>query len=101
MLRALINSNAQPERLNSLRSNSSRFDDVSLTLIICFAESFISDTPLKIAFRHSEGETRRISKTVNEILRFAQDDEKQSLLLAGEGDRSSDEVSVLSRGGDK
>ena len=44
-------------------------------------------------FRHSEGETRRISKTVNEILRFAQDDEKQSLLLAGEGDRGSDEVS--------
>ena len=31
--RSLIKSNAQPERLNSLRSNSSRFEAVSLTLI--------------------------------------------------------------------
>ena len=29
-------------------------------------------------FRHSEGETRRISKTVNEILRFAKHDKKQT-----------------------
>ena len=31
--RSLIKSNAQPKRLNSLRSNSSRFEAVSLTLI--------------------------------------------------------------------
>ena len=46
-LRSLINCNVRPKRLNSLRSNSSRFVAVSLTLIIRFdrlANSVFIDT---------------------------------------------------------